>query len=165
MSHFVTFPNSHWMSPFPWGLWNPISIIFRPRCTPPIDVRTLGLLKPILGRVSGLALCLSWLQNLEVYCPTQLAHFVMGDCCSQDPPHRSLPWLWKTVSLMTTRGLNIPPSSVVQPPPPASQCCLSDSPVHQAQEKRSVQQNPLNSFLEKGALRRPHRTLPPATLN
>lgn len=86
-------------------------------------------------------------------------------CYSQDPPHRSLPWLWKTVSLMTTRGLSIPTSSVVQPPPSASQCCLIDSPVHQAQEKRSVQQKPLNSLLEKGELRHPHRTLPPATLN
>ena len=132
--------------PFPWGLWNSISIIFRPPGIPPI--RTLGLLKPILGRVSGLVLCLSWLQNLEVCCPTQLAHFVMGDWYSQDPPYRSLPQLWKTVSLMTTRSLSIPTSSVVQTPPSASQCCLSDSLVHQAQEKRSVQQKPLNSLLE-----------------
>ena len=79
MSHFCTFLNSHWMSPFPWGLWNPISIIFRTARTPPINIRTLGLLKPILGRVSGLVLCLSWLRNLEVYCLTQLAHFVMDD--------------------------------------------------------------------------------------
>lgn len=81
--------------------------------------------------------------------------------------HPSTFWskLRKPVSLMTTSGLSIPASSMVQ----LSTFSFSVLPLHlswaTAPGHRSMQQKPLDSLLEKRELKHPYRTFPPAALN